>query len=267
MILESNNRVARRKEVKHQFEQFVQERRSLLAIHYACEGLDPDEFQRSPRISAIVVCHIGSGQLHSFSIDMFAELNGVDARVPDENYCEIEKKLLDAFYAFVEQNQDFNWVHWNMRDQTYGFQAIAHRYRVLKGVPIDIRESNIFDLGRFTAIYYGGRFAEHPRFYNLLEINGLKFPDLLTGQDESEAFCDKKFGKIHRSVLRKVMVLAMFVGKIQEGSLKINSSRRDLYGSYWEYAKQMLVHHWVIALITLLSAIITIIVSIKSQLT
>jgi hypothetical protein len=44
-------------------------------------------------------------------------------------YNELETEMLDAFYAYLRQHQQQTFVHWNMRDKNYGFQAIEHRYK------------------------------------------------------------------------------------------------------------------------------------------
>jgi hypothetical protein len=57
-----------------------------------------------------------------------AEINGLPAGKIDENYDKLEPQMLDEFYHFVEANRNCNWIHWNMRDENYGFEAIKRRY-------------------------------------------------------------------------------------------------------------------------------------------
>jgi hypothetical protein len=46
--------------------------------------------------------------------------------------------MLDGYFAFVEAHRDSTFIHWNMRDENYGFAALEHRYRVLGGVRLTI---------------------------------------------------------------------------------------------------------------------------------
>lgn len=89
-----------------------------------------------PRITSIACRNVGSRKTRSFSIHQVSELpkfSGKDAR---DIYDEIEKKLLDQFFDYVRAHVAHAlWVHWNMRDINYGFQAIEHRYEVLGGAP------------------------------------------------------------------------------------------------------------------------------------
>lgn len=52
-----------------------------------------------------------------------------------EQYDEIEKEMLGEFFNFLKEHKSYNWLHVNMRDINYDFQAIEHRYRVLAGHP------------------------------------------------------------------------------------------------------------------------------------
>jgi len=56
--------------------------------------------------------------------------------------------MLDAYFAFLRTNSERKFIHWNMRDQNYGFRAIEHRYRVLGGDPYIIQDDRKIDLSR-----------------------------------------------------------------------------------------------------------------------
>jgi len=38
----------------------------------------------------------------------------------------------------MESNKDKKWIHWNMRDVNFGFEAIVNRYKILGGKVIEI---------------------------------------------------------------------------------------------------------------------------------
>lgn len=69
--------------------------------------------------------------------------------------------MLGDFYKFVKTHLSYNWIHWNMRDINYGFQAIDHRFSVLGGKPISIPDSQKFDLARKLVDIYAD-YADHP---------------------------------------------------------------------------------------------------------
>ncbi len=104
-----------------------------IVIHYSCESFYDRADGSSPRITSIAVYNIGSGQTNSFSIHQKAEIKKYSRNDIEKHYEELEKLMLDDFYDFVKLHEKYNWLHWNMRDINYGFQAIAHRYKVLGG--------------------------------------------------------------------------------------------------------------------------------------
>lgn len=79
--------------------------------------------------------NLSNGQISSFSIHQFAERNGANPQQLEEHCDEFEREMLNEFYVLVEKHLNHKWLHWNMRDVNYGFQAIEHRCKVVKGNP------------------------------------------------------------------------------------------------------------------------------------
>jgi hypothetical protein len=119
-------------------------------IHYSCESFYERPEGRSPRITSIATRKLDSGQTISFSIHQIAERRGVRFDGIEQSYDELEKLMLDEFYAHVGAHRGMRYLHWNMRDINYGFAAIEHRYRVLGGDPIVIENERKIDLSRPT---------------------------------------------------------------------------------------------------------------------
>ena len=109
-----------------------------LIIHYSCQSFYGREDGTSPRITSIAVHNYTSGQTESFSIHMTAEKDRIDFIDIENKYNDLEKKMLKEFYTYVQEHKDYIWIHWNMRNSSYGFQAIEHRYSVLGGKPVII---------------------------------------------------------------------------------------------------------------------------------
>ena len=139
--------------------------------------------------------------------------------------------MLDGFYEFVRANRDKYWLHWNMRDTTYGFLAIAHRYRVLGGRPEDISDDHLENLASLLIKVYGRRYVPDPRMEQLMNLNGISSKDFLSGKEEAQAFEAKDYFRLHLSTLRKVSVIQSFARQEYEGTLKTNATLRDQLGT------------------------------------
>ncbi len=115
-----------------------------------------------------------------------------------------------------------------------------------------------------TAIY-GIGYIGHPRLEKLVEKNKITNRDFLSGADEAQAFINKEYVKLHQSTLRKVDILANIVERIDNQTLKTNSTWKDIYGSYPEAIGEFLKEHWLITVIGFLSAIAGIIALFVSR--
>lgn len=234
----------------------------VVVIHYSCESFYDRPDGSSPRITSIAVRNLYSAQTRSFSIHQIAEINGYPLDDVEEHYDELERQMLDAFYEYVSRHQDHMWLHWNMRDINYGFQAIAHRYRVLGGNPTEIHESRLVDLSRLLVALYGRDYVAHPRMQKLIEKNGITKRDFLAGAEEAVAFENQEYVKLHFSTLRKVDILAGIVERVDEESLVTNSTWKDIYGLYPAAAGEWLQSHWLPTIIITLLTVAGFIISI-----
>lgn len=203
---------------------------NVWVIHYSCESFYDRPNGASPRITSIAVRKLDSGQTLSFSIHQIAEQQGVKFEEIDAHYDDLEKKMLDAFYAHVGGHRGMKYMHWNMRDINYGFAAIEHRYKVLKGEPIVISEDKKFDLPRLLIDIFGVGYTGHPRLETLLAKNSIQPRDFLTGRQEAEAFDNRNFVGLHQSTLRKVDVIANIAERAHHRQLKTNTSWWEMHG-------------------------------------
>lgn len=193
-------------------------------VHYSCQNLNDDNEKLSPRITSIAINHYATGQSISFSTHSIAE----ELRIPRDQvltrFDEVELELLKQFYAFIRDRRDKYWVHWNMRNLTYGFEHLEHRYRALGGTDACIigveRRLNLNDL---IADRYGSDYAMHPKMLSLMELNGGKHRDFLSGQEEVTAFENKEFLRMHTSTLSKIGFFSSVMRKLVTGKLKTAS--------------------------------------------
>lgn len=212
------------------FKKIDKARENYLIIHYSCESFYDIKDGRTPRITSIAIFRYESGQTDSFSIHKVAEKQKIQFNEIETHYDSLEKAMLDEFFDYAKEHKNFFWIHWNMRDMNYGFKAIEHRYSVLGGEPYTIPDTHKIDLSRQLINCYGVNYIGHPRMEKLLEKNGIKAKDYLSGADEAKAFENKDYVKLHMSTLRKVDVLANLLTRTINKTLKVNSTWKEIYG-------------------------------------
>lgn len=154
-------RFKKHREAKNELVGLCNSSGNLLLIHYSCESFFDIPEGRTPRVTSIAIRYYKAAQTKSFSIHKLAEREKVLFEDIESHYDWLEKKMLDEYFGFVKQHEQFNWVHWNMRDIDYGFEAIEHRYSVLGGEPIPINNSHKFDLARRIVDIYGPDYIGH----------------------------------------------------------------------------------------------------------
>lgn len=221
---------ARHKKAKQVFNEIDKNPQNFLIIHYSCESFYDIKDGHTPRITSIAVYDYSTAQTDSFSIHKMAEKTHVDISKIVNHFDTLERSMLDEFYNFVKEHQNYYWIHWNMRDMNYGFKAIEHRYSILGGEPFKIPDSKKIDLARQLINYYGVNYIGHPRMEKLLEKNGIKAKDYLSGKEEADAFENQEYVKLHMSTLRKVDVFANILNRVINNTLKVDSKWTDIYG-------------------------------------
>jgi hypothetical protein len=160
---------------------------------------------QATRITSVVVRHYESGQTVSFATHTAAEYLGVPWDKIEARYDDIERELLTQFYDWARDRRERYWVHWNMRNVTFGFEHLEHRYRVLAkkeppSIPVEVR----VNLNDALKIRYGSDYVPDPRMPSLMELNGPRIQGFLTGKEEAEAFKSKDFIRMNASTIAKV---------------------------------------------------------------
>ncbi|WP_323911538.1 hypothetical protein [Aeromonas caviae] len=177
---------------------------SLFIVHYSCQNLNDNNENYSPRITSIAVLHVGSSTMHSFSIHLIAEIRKIPRDDIDRHYDDLERDMLAQFFSFLSDNDGGYWLHWNMSNINYGFEALIHRYKVLSGEDGKrIPDSKKFNLSSLILSVYGKNCVEHPRMASFMKLNDGEHRDGLTGKEEVEAFAAKEYVKLHKSTMCK----------------------------------------------------------------
>lgn len=190
--------------LKDQLKYLKQNENLIHIIHFSCENLSDNNDNYSPRITSIVIVHISSKLTHSFSMHLTAEEIGIERDQITNHYNQIEQEMLSNFYDFVKEHSDALWIHWNMSNVNYGFETIAHRYKVLTKLDapkIDDRKK--FNISHMILDKYGRDCVDHPRMKHLMELNGGIHRDVLLGVDEVKAFENQEYIKLHKSTIAK----------------------------------------------------------------
>lgn len=258
----SSKRLKRRKNALKVLNDLFSQKHDAFVIHYSCESFYDTPDGQTPRITSIAVKSLMTEQNHSFSIHKTAELEGCLPSGIDKDYDRFEKGTLDDFFEFVRQNSGKRWIHWNMRDINYGFAAIEHRYRVLKGEPVIIPDSQKYNLSSILRDIYGSKYIGHPRLLKLIEKNDIRPRNFLPGDQEAKAFKDGDYVSLYRSTLSKADTLAYIAIKAYEGTLKTDAKSWSFFGGYLEWIADTIQNHPIVVILGFIVAILGFVISL-----
>jgi hypothetical protein len=260
------NKLRARREARRQFDELNRKRDMFIVLHYSCESFYDIKDGHTPRVTSIAARNFSTGQTSSFSIHKSAEQHGASPADIADQYDALERRMLDEFFEFLKSRHGYSFIHWNMRDINFGFQAIEHRYKVLGGDPFVVDDSRKFDLARELIALFGVGYAPHGasgRLHSLMELNHITAKDALTGGEEAKAFEDKEFVRLHQSTLRKVDVMANILERVFDGSLKTNATWREIHGIHPAAVIEVVKEHWISSLIVGAITIIGLAASLK----
>ncbi|MBN6364413.1 hypothetical protein ABN057_18005 [Providencia alcalifaciens] len=198
-------------------------------IHYSCESFYDAKDGKSTRITSIAIRNLGTAQTHHWALNRSAELLRLDINSPND-LDSLEFHLLDNYFNFLSVYSSCTFIHWNMRDNNYGFQALQHRFSVLGGSPTILSDDRKIDLARITLSIYGRDYIGHAdsngrkgRMLALVEKNNIADQDAMPGEEEASAYVNGKFRELEMSTLRKVDILCNIAERVHDRTLKTNN--------------------------------------------
>lgn len=248
----SSKRLKERAEGLEQLKDILKDKNKALIIHYSCESFITTH-GKTPRITSICIRNLGSSQTKSFSIHLQAQFEKMDFNdLTDDDYDVLELKMLAEFSDYVNQHKDFKWIHWHMRDSNYGFEAIANRYRILNGEPFEISEDRKYDFPLILErIYSYGYEKDLPngKLLNLADSNKISTIDALKGIEESRAFENKEYLKLHKSSLRKVDIIDTIIERTDKNELKVCARKKDIYGLTVLGIIEIIKNNWLLVIL------------------
>ncbi|MCL5245650.1 hypothetical protein M4I21_07515 [Cellulophaga sp. 20_2_10] len=154
MNIFNSPRIRERKQGFDLLNELLKEKVKCNIIHYSCESFVTNH-GNTPRVTSICVMNLRTSQTKSFSIHLQAQFSGLDFNnLSSSEYDNLEKIMLEDFSAFVALNATHKWIHWNMRDSNYGFEAINNRIRILQGTPFQIPDDFKYDFPRILGRIY-----------------------------------------------------------------------------------------------------------------
>jgi hypothetical protein len=215
----------RQRAAKARLAQLFAQPSTVYVVHYACQSFRSAETQGSPRVAAIAVRNLDSGQTESFSIHQELELAGIPPRAAGQYIDRLERAMLDRYFDFLAHDRGMRFVHWNMRDLTFGFAALEHRHARLGGSPYQLPEHQRHDLAIVTADIYGTDYLPRPHLKSLAARNGISLAGYLEGQQEPDAFNHGAFFAVLQSTQCKVTIIAGVCHRIHDNTLATNASK------------------------------------------
>jgi hypothetical protein len=216
---------ARQKAARDRLDQVFAHPETVYAIHYACQSFYSGQKVTSTRVACISLRQVQSGQVTTFSVAKSAELFRIPADAIGDHWNNLERSMLGEFYEFIRMNRGLKLVHWNMRDDTFGFAALEHRFKVLKGRPEEIPEQNRTDLARLLLELYGDHYVKgRAKFKALSRFNKLSMADFLDGAAEAKALQEGHLRKVQMSTQTKVKLLADLAILAHDRTLKTQAS-------------------------------------------
>jgi len=213
--------------------ELVKDKSKCFVIHYSCESFITNH-GRTPRVTSICIKSLSTGQTKSFSIHLQAQFDGKDFNnLSDEEYDKLELNMLADFSIYVKSHSGFKWIHWNMRDSNYGFEAINNRIKILQGETFEINDDRKYDFPKILGLIYTYGYEKNKpngRLLNLADRNNISTINALTGGEEAKAFDEKKYLELHMSTLKKVDVIESIVHRVESDELKVNAYKKHIYG-------------------------------------
>jgi hypothetical protein len=289
------SRVRERSKSRKRLDEIYDDSLNAYVIHYSCESFYAVDghpgLENSTRVTSIAVRNLKSGQTKTWSIHKSAELKRkldslkamVKANVPlptQEDSQELaegiprhqiaevldplEFDMLQGYFAFIESHPDSTYIHWNMRDDVFGFSALEHRFRVLNGMPSILYDKQKFDLARELIVLYGKNYAPHVsasgkkgRIMSIMEMNEITGSDALQGAGEAQAFVKGEFIKLQQSTLSKVDVISNIFDRAHAKSLKTKATFMDKVGIHPIALIEVVREHILVTSLLSLTTIVT----------
>lgn len=231
--------ISKYKEACKFFENYAENKSNYIFIHYARQNCFDESYAKGPRVIAIAVMEANDAQMRLFSLKKTSEELDIDFFSADNNDKDyIEKCMLEKFFAYAEVHVDCMWLHWNMKNNTFGFAALEERFEQLGGTPFHF-DRNTHNISHILKKKYGENFAGNTKWngevagkmYDIFELNNINDSEILNGNQEIKEFILQNITVIEQSTVAKVKGFQVIMDKALDNVLKTRSNiLRDVYG-------------------------------------
>lgn len=230
---------------KHIITDFYTQKHKYLLIHYSCENFDNEG---TPRITSIAIKCLLTGETDLFSLIHSAEELKID--IIEDNYNVIEKHLLDKFFSFAKKKKDKNWIHWGMKDKTYGFKVLEHRANILGSkIVFKISDERKHDLSKTLIEIHGNQYIQHPRLENILKLNEILPKYFLSGGTEAQITENKLINNVYQSTQAKVHAFEEIIRLEANNQLKVLTVSEEIKISLIQSKFNKIKDNWIYQLI------------------
>lgn len=211
----------------------VEDPSKVLCIHYSeSQTYDDDYGNISPIITSIVIKSLDDTIDKQFAIHFEADKAGIPIDQIQDSYRELELRILKSYNDFVKRHKHCIWLHWDMKNIHFGFEAIRHRYeKIFEGLDdyYEIPSFSKYSLFKILEGMYGEGFVKGTdKLRTLMTTNNsdVDLPQYLERQVESSEFESKNFKSVIDSVDCKVDFLKKAVKKLVDKKLLIQNKNK-----------------------------------------
>jgi len=203
----------------------------VLFVHYSQSNtFDDDDYGNiSPIITSIVVKSLDGQIDQQFAIHFEADKADIPIDEIQYSYRDLELRILKSFNDFARRYSGCNWIHWDMKNIHFGFEAIKHRYEKIFGDLKDYNEipiNNKKNLRDIIEGMYGENFVDGPdTLKSLLKCNSRNIDNnvYISSSIESTEFERKNFDNVIKSVDLKVDFIKKATNKLIQRKLIVSN--------------------------------------------
>lgn len=254
MRLFNSERIDDLKSGRQKIDDLKKARNTSLIIHYSCESFFNNQ-GKTPRVTSIAIKNRSNGRSISFAIHLEAEKKHIELKnISNEDYEMLEREMLKNFYKYMNKYKTHKWINWNMRNSSYGFDAIANRFGSLEGKPKYLEDQFIYDLSDILEWIYTPDFENHNgrykgRLLNLADRNKIPVRDAISDEEEARAFTNGDFIRLHMSSTSKVEIIDQILHLEERKKLKVAPSKFTYWGVSIPGLIEIVKNHWLLLLL------------------
>jgi len=235
----------------------------VLFVHYSeSSTYDDDDYGNiSPIITSIVIKSLDGQIDKQFAIHLEADKADIPKDQIQDSYRELELRILKLYNDFVRRNLDCFWIHWDMKNIHFGFEAIKHRYeKIFESLEdyCEIPSNKKKNLRTIIEGMYGDDFvsgSDSLKALMLCNSDNIEDSTYLSKDNESSQFENKNFIGVIKSVDLKVEFIKKATKKLSYKKLIV--SNKNNYAVFVDTVNHPIITFigWLVGIIGLILAI------------